>query len=77
MPGMDGLTLARIIRHRFPKLPVVLTTGRPEAVNMAAECGVIALIKPYSSEQLVAIFSEQLRTRSPIATSRKQSTPAD
>lgn len=60
MPKTDGLALARAIRQRWPDLPVVLTTGFPEAVDSVIESGAIALIKPYSTEQLAAILSEQL-----------------
>lgn len=65
MPRMHGLTLTRLMRQRLPELPVVLTTGLPEAVNLAVEGGAIALIKPYSLEQLQAVFSEQLLTKCP------------
>ena len=60
MPVMDGIALTQRIRQRLPDLPAVLTTGLPSAVEMALECAAIALIKPYSPEQLEAIFAEQL-----------------
>ena len=67
MPGMDGIALTQRIRQRLPDLPVVVTTGLPSAVDMALECAAIALIKPYSPEQLEAIFAEQLLGKSPAS----------
>jgi CheY-like chemotaxis protein len=61
MPQMDGLTLARLIRDRLPALPIVLCTGLSAAVDSATENGAIPLIKPYSLQQLEAVFTEQLR----------------
>jgi CheY-like chemotaxis protein len=72
MPRMNGLTLTNVIRDRLPQVPVVLTTGLPTAVNLALKYGAIALLKPYSPEQLQAVFAEQLlvdrRQRGQLAT---------
>lgn len=72
MPKIHGLTLMRLIRQRFPAMPVVLTTGLPGAVNMALECGAVALIKPYEPEQLVAVFSELLTKSERISASSQE-----
>jgi CheY-like chemotaxis protein len=60
MPGVDGLTLAELVRRRRPDLPFVLVTGRPDVVDAALKAGRVALLKPYTVETLAAVFSEQL-----------------
>jgi two-component system, response regulator PdtaR len=60
MPKTDGLALARVVRQRWPNARVVLTTGLPGAVDSVIDSGAMALIKPYSIEQLAAVFTEQL-----------------
>lgn len=55
MDGMDGLTLARQLRERFPDLPLVLMTAFPnEDVHRAiAERKVdFLLVKPFQLEEL-------------------------
>ena len=29
MPGVDGFDLLRVLRHRFPSLPIILMSGLP------------------------------------------------
>ncbi|MBW8269261.1 PAS domain-containing sensor histidine kinase [Caldovatus aquaticus] len=56
MPGMDGLELARRLRARFPRLPVVLVSGYAAAAlgeDLPAE-GLRFLAKPYRPQELVA-----------------------
>lgn len=77
MPKMDGLTLTRFIRQRSPNLPVVLTTGLPNAVDMALECGAFALIKPYSPARLEALFTEQLRFKTHAKSDRPSLAPIE
>ena len=65
MPGdMNGLALARAIRARFPKQPVVLTTGFSEAASEAAEANFRLLLKPYRIGDLEAALAEGLRSGS-------------
>jgi len=61
MPKRSGIALARLVSERLPGLPIVLTTGFPDAVDSLTEIGAIPLIKPYSMERLEAVFREQLR----------------
>lgn len=68
MPKIDGILLARAIGKRRRRLPVVLTTGRPDFVDWIVNRGGIALIKPYSIERLKAVFTEQLCPPSPEST---------
>ncbi|MCA8252663.1 response regulator [Burkholderia sp. AU31624] len=49
MPGMDGYTLARVLRAQYPDMPVVAVTAHASAAEHArcAEAGIIAvLVKP-------------------------------
>ncbi|MDN8618792.1 response regulator [Variovorax ginsengisoli] len=53
LPGvMGGLELAREIRRRRPELPIVLTTGNPEATSGAGSGEFAVLVKPYSLDEL-------------------------
>jgi PAS domain S-box-containing protein len=53
MPGgMNGLDLARLIRRRWPSLPVVLATGYNEAAGNPEDEGFPLLRKPYRMEDL-------------------------
>jgi PAS domain S-box-containing protein len=61
MPGgMNGVDLAREIRRRNPRLPVVLTTGYAVGVSDAEADGFPVLAKPYQLEALSEILSRQL-----------------
>lgn len=58
MPGgMSGLELAREIRRRQPKLPIVLTTGYSEATAGMESEEFELLLKPYSLEGLYKALS--------------------
>jgi CheY-like chemotaxis protein len=50
MPGsMDGLEFASVTRHRFPQLPVILTTGHTGVLSSRPlPPGVNLVSKPYS-----------------------------
>jgi PAS domain S-box-containing protein len=70
MPGeLDGLGLARQIRERWPRLPIVLTSGYAKAAN-AAEEGFRILRKPYRQAALAMMIREaldQLPASRPVA----------
>ena len=56
MPGeTDGISLARIVRTRFPNVPIIYTTGRPDALDRAGLPGgrVLTLVKPYKPSRLI------------------------
>jgi CheY-like chemotaxis protein len=56
MPGKtDGICLARIVRKRFPTVPIIYTTGRPDALDRAELPGgrVLTLVKPYKPSRLI------------------------
>ncbi|EOH6072199.1 ATP-binding protein [Burkholderia cenocepacia] len=49
MPGMDGYTLARVLRAQYPGLPIVAVTAHASAAEHArcAEAGIVSvLVKP-------------------------------
>jgi CheY-like chemotaxis protein len=47
--SMDGLEFASVTRRRFPKLPVILTTGHTGVLSSRAlPLGVKLVSKPYS-----------------------------
>lgn len=57
MPGRTGVELARILRERFPQVPLVLMTAyelTPEESAAAVALGVVLLIKPVTLEKLAA-----------------------
>jgi CheY-like chemotaxis protein len=56
MPGQtDGISLARIVRERYPSVPIIYTTGRPDALVRAGLPGgrVSTLVKPYKPSRLI------------------------
>ncbi|GBD01392.1 Sensor kinase CckA [bacterium HR18] len=66
MPEMDGLGLIRLVRERWPALPVIASSGlhggRAEA---ARQIGARAFLhKPYTVEKLGALLHEVLHARS-------------
>jgi CheY-like chemotaxis protein len=70
MPGeRDGLDLARIIRERWPALPVLLATGYSEAASRAIDDGFTLIMKPYQPNALeVAIHQVTTADRTPSPT---------
>jgi DNA-binding NtrC family response regulator len=56
MPGRtDGISLARFVRERFPGVPIIYTTGRPDALGQADLPGgrISMLVKPYKPSRLI------------------------
>lgn len=59
MPGaMDGATLTRALRRRWPLLPVVLTSGHSTRTPPAGQF--LALHKPCSQAELVAALPQAM-----------------
>ncbi len=55
MPGMDGATLARLVRVERPDIQVILMSGYAEDVALgefSGEDGIHFLPKPFSLKQL-------------------------
>lgn len=70
LPQMDGIETLRGIRHKFPKLPVIMLTGHgslQSAVDSLRLGATDYLLKPIDPEVLVArtrvVISEQLAER--------------
>jgi len=59
MPGMTGWEVARVIRSRWPLLPVGLVTGWGSQVVPAADRGLIigSIAKPFTPEDLSALIA--------------------
>lgn len=63
MPGKtDGITLARVVRERYPNIPIIYTTGRPDALDRAGLPGgrVFTLVKPYKPSRLIETIKDVL-----------------
>jgi CheY-like chemotaxis protein len=46
--GLDGASLARRMRERMPRMPVIFMTGRPDSMGDAAVAGHdVVVAKPY------------------------------
>jgi DNA-binding response OmpR family regulator len=70
LPQMDGIETLRGIRHKFPKLPVIMLTGHgslQSAVDALRLGATDYLLKPIDPEVLVAttrvVLSEQVKER--------------
>jgi len=63
MPGMDGLTLLRELRRRWPSLPVILVTAFgdvPSAVAAMREGAFDYVTKPFDNEELRALVGRAI-----------------
>lgn len=60
MPGMNGVELGKIIGQRWPRLPVVLTSGYSSVLAEDHSHGFTLLHKPYSAEALTRTIREAL-----------------
>jgi len=53
MPDVDGLDFRRVLKHRFPALPVVLMTGLPLSEEDMVPRNVEVLQKPFTTDALL------------------------
>jgi len=60
MPGVDGFDFVRVVKHRFPALPTLLTTGLPITDEDVIPRGALILHKPFAIEELRQAIAEQL-----------------
>ena len=58
MPGMSGVDFVRLIRKVSPGISVALVTGHPDGIELAIGAGTIPLLKPFTSEQLEALWAD-------------------
>ena len=62
MPGgMDGITLAKHVKARWPKLPALLISGFSPSVQQAMTNGYQVVAKPFTIETLSEQIGEKLR----------------
>lgn len=66
MPGMDGVEFGRLVRDRWPVIPVVLTSGYSHVLAEEPQHGFPLLQKPYSIEALSTTL-RQVRQGRPTA----------
>ena len=65
MPGMNGVEFAEQVRQRYPRLPVVLTSGYSSVITEQGRHGFELVLKPYTSEALVRAFNKVLHRQPP------------
>jgi len=73
MPGFDGFDLFRVLKHRFPALPVVLMTGLPTTSDDVIPRGVTILEKPVGIERLERAIAEAAERKRPVPTNDESS----
>jgi CheY-like chemotaxis protein len=57
MPGYSGVELARLVRERFPRMPVLLASGYSEEIVEGAALEFEVLTKPYGADTLAAALA--------------------
>lgn len=70
LPGLDGLTLCRRLRERWPAMAIIMLTARVEEVDrlLGLELGADDYIcKPFSPREVVARIRTVLRRTHPVA----------
>lgn len=60
MPDVDGFDLLRVLRHRFPSLPIILVSGVPVTSDDVVPSGAVILKKPVDPGQLLALIARKL-----------------
>lgn len=76
MPGMSGIELGHEIRRRYPKLPVVLTSGYSHVLAAEGRHGFELLHKPYAIEDLSRVLQRVTRERRADEASSPPSKPS-
>lgn len=74
MPGMDGLSLARLIRARSAPLPVVIVTGHADvalAVRAMREGAVDLIEKPYDESRMLDAVAAALASGAAVTSRRR------
>ena len=62
MPGVSGFDFRRVVRHRFPGLPMVLITGIPITDDDVVPRDAVILQKPVVIEMLEHVIAETLQS---------------
>lgn len=63
MPGMNGVQFGRVVRERWPIVPVVLTSGYSHVLAEEPHHGFPLLQKPYSVEALSKALQQARQTK--------------
>ena len=63
MPDVDGFDLLRVLRHRFPALPIILMSGLPITSDDVVPQGASVLAKPFTIEDLQGLLQQKLPQR--------------
>jgi FixJ family two-component response regulator len=63
MPGYTGFDLHRVMRYRWPKVPIELVTGFDIAESDVVPRGAVIVQKPFTIAQLDEVIKEQLFIR--------------
>ena len=58
MPEIDGYDFLRVVRHRFPALPIALMSAYPTDEDEVPP-GIPLLIKPFEIEALMALLAQR------------------
>ena len=67
MPGeMNGLAMAKAVRSKWPKLPIVLVSGYSASIGEAGDFGLPVLWKPYELAELAAAIGKVLAPPTPV-----------
>jgi signal transduction histidine kinase len=62
MPEMTGVEFAKVVRTRYPKLPIVLATGYAELpVGLGADLRLPRLSKPFLQRDLAHVIAQERR----------------
>jgi FixJ family two-component response regulator len=66
MPGMNGAEFCKLVRSRFPEMPVVFVTGYADTdmIESVVDEGALILRKPFRSFELKIIVGEAIMRRS-------------
>lgn len=60
MPQMDGLELARLIRARYPSVPILVVTGDAPFHDLLRNGATACLAKPFDAYELLDIVESLL-----------------
>ena len=60
MPGVDGFDFMRVLRHRFPALPVILMSGAPVTADDVVPRDAEVLVKPLALQRLLDAVAKRL-----------------
>jgi CheY-like chemotaxis protein len=63
MPGVDGFDLLRVLRHRFPSLPIILMSGLAVTSDDIVPSGATILMKPFDATRLEQSIKRKLASR--------------